>query len=376
MSGMPRLAAASSSPRLAHPRARLYESVRTAHLERARQLEPASILYRVKRYDFQDDLARGLDLHRLSPLRAALLLRRSRVEALEVNEPLMLSSLPATALAVAAVRAFRGGARPLVVAYAIENADPFAAPTRAWKGRVRRRLERALARYVWRRVDRVAFGTSAARDLYRTVLPPLRGRERVIPALPAARAGLAGPKMPGTVVFLGDFSPRKGLPLLLEAWPRVAAARPAARLTLIGKGRLLAEAEAFAATHSSVTLLVDPPRDRIRTVLDAGTVLTLPSQPTPTWREQVGLPIVEGLESGCAIVTTTETGLASWLSGHGHAVVPGSADAGRLADALIAQIDAGDRSEAIWASLPARDGRLAADAWMFGAASAEGDANG
>lgn len=374
---MPRHSAATASPRLAHPRARLYESVRTAHLERALQLEPASILYRVERYDFQEDLARGLDVHRLSPVRAALLLRRSPLDALEVNEPLMLSGLPGAALAVFAVRAFRRRrSRPRIVTYAIGNVDPFAGPARSWKNRIRRRIERMLSRYVWRRIDRVAFGTSAARDVYHQVLPRAAAAERVIPALPAARQVREGVKIPGTVVFLGDFSPRKGFPLLLEAWPLVRAQRPEARLTLIGKGRLLAEAEAFAETHPDVSLVVDPPREQIRALLAESSVLTLPSQPTPTWREQVGLPIVEALEAGCSVVTTTETGLADWLREHDHGVVAGTAGAQELAAAIIGQIDAGDRSAAVSASLPPRDGRLAADAWMFGAGSpAEGTAN-
>jgi len=115
-----------------------------------------------------------------------------------------------------------------------------------------------------------------------------------------------------------------------------------------------------------VRLVVDPPRPEIRDILAHSRVLVLPSQPSPTWREQVGLPIVEGLEQGCAIVATTETGLAPWLQEHGHAVVSRDADAAALARAIIGQVDAGDRAASIVASLPPLDGRLAADAWMFG----------
>ena len=61
----------------------------------------------------------------------------------------------------------------------------------------------------------------------------------------------------------------------------------------------------------------------------------LPSQPTSAWREQVGLPIVEGLSYGCTIVTTTETGLAGWLSEHRHRVLPADANEAQLAAAII-----------------------------------------
>lgn len=356
-------------------RARLYESVRTAHLERAHELAPAAIVYRVKRYDFDEELAKGLELVQASPLQAALLLRRSKLDVLEINEPLMASSLPASALAVFAVR-FLARHRPQIVTYAIGNADPFTAPAPSIKRRVRWAIERVLARYVWSQTDAIAYGTEGARDVYRAELAPRRGmRETLIPALPVS-AGPAASDRAQHVVFLGAFVPRKGVPLLLEAWPLVVAERPDATLTLVGKGTLIDDVRRFAGETPSVGLIEDPPRDRIRETLAASLVLVLPSQPSPTWREQVGLPIVEGLEQGTAIVTTTETGLAPWLEEHGHGVVAGDADAAALARAIIGQIDAGDRSAEILASLPPQDGRLAADAWLFGDAPDEGDARG
>ena len=93
--------------------------------------------------------------------------------------------------------------------------------------------------------------------------------------------------------------------------------------------------------------------------------LALPSQPTPIWREQVGLPIVEGLAHGCTIVTTTESGLAAWLAAHGHSVIAPGSGAKPLADALVAALQSERGPEAVTADLPAIDGRLAADAWMF-----------
>lgn len=339
--------------------------MRTAHLERAHQLTPAAIVYRVRRYDFDESLAEGLELVQADPLRAALLFRRSRLDALEINEPLMTSSLPASALAIFAVR-FGRRRRPRIVTYVIGNADPFTAPSPSIKRRVRWILERMLARYVWRRTDAVAYGTPGARDVYRAQLSPRKEQDEIlIPALPA-RSEPPRNDRAQHVVFLGAFVARKGLPLLLQAWPAVVAERPGATLTLVGKGALIESALSFAASADSVEVVQDPPRATIRDILARSLVLVLPSQPSPTWREQVGLPIVEGLEQGCAIVTTTETGLAPWLENHGHGVIDAAADASELARAIIGQIDAGDRSASILATLPAQDGRLAADAWMFG----------
>ena len=361
------------APRL--PAVRLYESLRTAHLERAHELAPASIVYRVTRYDFDASLAEGLDLVPAGPLGAAWSIARSRVETLEVNEPLMTSSLPTTALVLAAlaVRRRLTGRRTVVVSYLIGNADPFAAVTAPrLRTRLRRRGERVLSRAVWRRLDRVVFGTDAARETYTRLLgAPRASADRAdVAALPTrhpdARGGGARPPH---VVFVGSFVERKGLRVLAAAWPLVVADRPNATLSLIGKGPLEQEARALSVAEPSVTVEVDPPRARIHAALDEARALVLWSQPSPTWREQVGLPIVEGLSHGCTVVTTTETGLADWLAAHGHVVAADPRSPRVLAAAIVEALDAGRTADDVLADLPDRDGRLAADDRLFGRVS-------
>ncbi|WP_311135921.1 glycosyltransferase family 4 protein, partial [Clavibacter lycopersici] len=349
---------------------RLYESLRTAHLERAHELAPASILYRVTRYDFDDRLAEGLDLVRAGRLRAGLVILRSNVRTLEVNEPLMLSSLPATAVALAALRLreLRGGARAEVVTYAIGNADPFAAPgSGRLRRRVRRAAERGLAHAVMRRVDRIVYGTDGARDTYLSVLGGARpgAVTELVPALPARHDARPVEPVAQSALFVGALSERKGIRVLLAAWPAVRAARPDATLRILGKGPLEAEVRDAAAADPSITVEIDPARDRIHDAMHAASVLALPSQPSPTWREQVGLPIVEALSHGCTIVTTTETGLADWLRERGHGVTahPGSVD--ELTAVLGAALDRPVDPADVLAALPARDGRLAADDVLF-----------
>jgi glycosyltransferase involved in cell wall biosynthesis len=347
------------------PHVRLYESIRTAHLERAHDLSPATILYRVKRYDFAEEAAFGLQLVQASPLRAARLLARSSVHVLEINEPLMLSSLPASAIALLAV-SFRRRNRPLVVSYAIGNDDPFLlrGPT-GWKTRLRRRLERFVARLVSRRIDRIAFGTSAARDVYRSVLGAPTSESALVPALPAPfPSAEPSRKRSGRVAFVGALSDRKGVAVLLEAWQIVVAQRHDASLMVVGKGPLEDLVRRAMATDTSISLEVDPPRDAIHVRLDEAVALVLPSQPSPSWREQVGLPIVEALAHGCRIVTTSETGLADWLREHGHRVSSDASSSQALAEAILASLDSGPTPTEVLASLPERDGRLAADDWL------------
>ena len=83
-----------TTPRLQFSRARSYQVLRTAHLERAHDFAPASILYADRRYDFDPTLAARLDLHRCGPVGLVRILLANPLVALEINEPLQLSGLP------------------------------------------------------------------------------------------------------------------------------------------------------------------------------------------------------------------------------------------------------------------------------------------
>jgi glycosyltransferase involved in cell wall biosynthesis len=360
--------------RLQLDRARLYDQVRTAHLERAHRLTPAAIVYGSRRYDFDDRLAEGLGVIQAGNIAAAALLARSGVTVLEVNEPLNIAALPRTVLVLAALR-LRGmftRRHPLVVTYAIENMDPFGlGEFTKRRTRIRRRIERRLARFVWRRIDRIAYGTAAARALYRAIFPVARRAETLISALPeSCTCESWTAREPHRVVFLGALNERKGFPLLLDAWPLIRERDPRAQLTILGKGPLEERAAAAARTDPSIELVIDAPRDEIHRQLGRSQVLTLPSQPRPDWREQVGLPIIEGLAHGCSIVTTTETGIAGWLTEHGHGVIDPRCMPAEFAASILHQLEGGASAQLILASLPREDGRLAADRWMFAPADA------
>jgi len=352
-------------------RARLYRTLRTAHLEQALELSPATIVYRDRRYDFDEGLASRLELVRTGTLGAALWLARSGVTELEINEPLMRYSVRGTALAVAAVglRSWWGGPRTTVVSYGIENLDPFARRAGSPRARASARLDRLLTRFVWSQTDRMVYGTPSAKALYQATLASRRGpgAEALVLPLPQECRCPAQPRDPSRVVFLGAFSHRKGFSMLREAWPTVLEQRPSASIVLLGKGPLEPLARSWAQEDRSVRLLLDPARTTIHEWLRRGQVLVLPSQPQPRWREQVGRPITEALSHGCSIVTTTETGLAPWLESRGHSVLAPGADAARLAAAVVHELDTPRTAREVLSSLPERDGRLAADDWLFDA---------
>jgi glycosyltransferase involved in cell wall biosynthesis len=357
-----------------YPRARLYGAVRSAHLERARVLPPASILHRRWRYDLDPSLTEGLDLIRGGSLAVAVTVLRSGLTGLEVVEPMMRPLLARTAMAIACARL--SGAlrrRPVsVVSYAIDNQDEYALETApSWRRRLRLRVDRALTRYVARQTDRIVFGTAAAADLYESVLgEELAGAtSTVIPALPAACTCPPVDADPDLVLFVGAFQGRKGLPELLAAWPEVVRRRPSARLTVVGKGPLEDLARDLAARVDGVDVVVDPPRTEIHRLQRRAAVAVLLSRRTATWREQVGLPLVEGLAHGCAVVTTQETGLADWLAAHGHDVLSDPDDPDQVAGVIVRALDRRRAGASVLADLPDEDGRLAADRWLFGTGS-------
>jgi len=352
--------------------ARAYWSLRSAHLERAQELPDAAIIYGKANYDFDESLAVDLELlHAPSASSVAQVVRASReLEILEVNEPLGLDSLPWTlaALTAARVSARLQDRRVRVVSYAIENRDPFEEATASTtKARVRKVLERMSSRHLVKHIDRIAFGTDGSAATYRRRFAnDLPDETTVIPALPTTCSCLTSPQQSGQqLIFVGALTTRKGFDVLLRCWPAIATELPNATLVIIGKGVLEPEAATLAAADPRVRLLIDPPREAIHEQLRFSNTLILMSQRTNRWREQVGLPIVEALAHGVQVVTTTETGLADWLSEHGHqTLAPDSTDTEVIA-AVVRSLQAAPASDEVLASLPLIDGRLAADEWLF-----------
>jgi glycosyltransferase involved in cell wall biosynthesis len=353
---------------------RVYLNLRSAHLERFGRMQPAEILFRGTRYDYDASLApAGLVLRRASRRAAIADLARTPYRVVEVIEPHMTNGWSYLLAQIFAIR-LRGllSRRPeRIVTYCIGNADPALEISRRWRLPlpVARVVTRLMLKALVASMDRLAFGTTGSRQMYEEYVGAagLESRSRLFDALPApceCLAGAAGSRS-ATLVFVGAFAEHKGIRQVLAAWDDVARQRDDVRLHLIGKGRLADEVTQWAATRAEVRVDIDPPRSVIHDALRSGTALILASQRQGHWREQIGLPILEGLAHGCEIITTTETGLADWLAAHGHVVLESDAGSDLLTVAILKTFAHARPSARLLADLPATDGRIEADRWLM-----------
>ncbi|MGW4928026.1 glycosyltransferase family 4 protein [Agromyces sp. NPDC004153] len=291
---------------------------------------------------------------------------------MEVNEPLMMPAWPLLVLLTCAARLRRllGAPRIEIVSYAIENGtipEWFAARTRLPE-RLGTNVAMTVARLIAGQFTRLAFGTHAAAENYRRILGQRRFDailSREFSPLEPKCGECVLEKIGGTVVFLGSFESRKGFDLLVDAWPDIADASPGARLILVGKGPLLALAKELQC-RPDVSMVQDPSRNEVHDQLRRADVLVLLSQPSRYWKEQIGLPILEGLSHGCTVVSTSETGIASWLQRSGHHVVTIGTPRRDVAGAISAAVARPIAADRVVKELPeGRGGRERAAAWLY-----------
>jgi phosphatidyl-myo-inositol alpha-mannosyltransferase len=234
-------------------------------------------------------------------------LTQERFDLLHVHEP-MTPAIAVAALALATV--------PVVATFHA------AGPSR-WRG-----FAASMWGFLLDRIDvRIAVSEAAA-ETARAYAP---GEYRVIPngvRLPPA------PALDGRhdqVVFVGRHEPRKGLTVLLRAWPRVHA-RTGARLRVIGADplavRYLMARERLPS--EGVDLLGVLPGDELDGELARSKLLVAPS----LGRESFGMVLTRAFAAGTPVVASDIDGYRPVAGEHtGALVTPGDVDA--LAGATI-----------------------------------------
>lgn len=342
---------------------RVFPELRSAHVTDIDRAAPRRLLYFAAKYD----LGSMVLPHHISRVSFAQALRAVRAHpgpVLELWEPLWLRMLPQWLALSAAWKLGRRGR--LISVFAIENneADVLFGRAYASGSRMTRRCIRSIfRRCASNRIDRLAFGTPAARAVYEPLIDPRRTAttdhlDLLCPSTqePEPRAASAA--------FVGALEPRKGIGEVLRAWPEVERRIPQATITIIGDGPDREVVEEWVRERpESRSCTGAIPRGKVREALSRTSVLVAPSVAEGRWREQVGRPIQEALAAGCTVVTTSDTGLATYLERTGHAVLAGSSNQELVAAVtrmLRQPLDPGS----VRSTLPSVDGRMAADAWL------------
>jgi glycosyltransferase involved in cell wall biosynthesis len=197
------------------------------------------------------------------------------------------------------------------------------------------RLWRPVYRAVLRRATGIAVLNDAALAAVSRLAPntpaTLLPNPGPVPAhwTPAMSAGFAEP----IVLFAGEVSRRKGVDVLLRAWPAVTRAVPGARLLVAGP-----DGGVDVSGAPGVRALGPVPRTEIHTLLGSARLAVLPSR-----AEGMPMYVLEAMAAGRPVVGTAVGAMPGMLAGAGVVVTPG--DATTLADALIGYLRDPARAE-------------------------------
>ncbi|WP_461172272.1 glycosyltransferase [Arthrobacter sp. Z1-9] len=336
-------------------------------VEEAYEMVPATTLYFTEKYDLGATYLNDT-FHKVSLLQAVKFLIRSEALVLEVPEPLWVRFLPKN-LVLLAVWKLMGQLqrRPrMAVTYAIENNDltNLLAPKLTLPEPILRLGGLLMGVILRATIDRIAYGSAGSMAVYHS-LPGVRGiPHRLIEELPAAVADASTPTRQ-RAIFIGELDDRKGILDVMEAWPGVESAMPEAVLTVIGAGphsEIVSTwcRERAASRHFAGFLS----HEEVKQSLQHADVLVAPSRRSGRWREQIGLPIAEAVSHGLTVVTTDETGLATWLAATGHTVIEEGRVGHDLRSSLIHALNNQLPRTSVINALPPVPGRIEADKWL------------
>jgi glycosyltransferase involved in cell wall biosynthesis len=153
----------------------------------------------------------------------------------------------------------------------------------------------------------------------------------------AARARLGVPADGPLVAAVGGLTERKNPLTLLQAFARVRARRPEARLALVGDGPLAGAVDAGARRLGLADAVLRPgavPHAQVADWVTAADTLALVSRVEP-----LGIAALEALAAGRPVVATAVGGAREVVPDPGAGRVVDPADPGAIAAALLAVLD-------------------------------------
>jgi phosphatidylinositol alpha-mannosyltransferase len=218
-------------------------------------------------------------------------------------------------------------------------------------GRVARTLYRA-GSVVIRRVVRRLGAMTAVSDVAAGAIAPF-ARPRIVPNgidLEAYRPeGVE--RMAGAVLFVGRDDPRKGLDVLLDAWPSVLEAVPDAALRVVGTER---------SDGAGVRFLGRVSEEDKTAELAGASILVAPN----LGGESFGIVVLEGLAAGCAVVASDLAAFRA-VAGEAARFVP-VGDSSALAGAVTDLLRSRDRRDGLGRAGQERSVRFGRDEVLAG----------
>ncbi len=146
---------------------------------------------------------------------------------------------------------------------------------------------------IGRRMVKNLVGASAVSEVAASAVRPILPNLEIIPnGLDTAQYRSEKTRDPHRLAFIGRDEPRKGLDVLLAAWPAIRAVVPAATLDVIGAVR--------SEQIEGIRFLgrVDGPEKR--RILTTASIFVAPN----LGGESFGITLLEGMAAGCAVVAS------------------------------------------------------------------------
>ena len=150
------------------------------------------------------------------------------------------------------------------------------------------------------------------------------------------------------VVYIGNLKREKGVFDLLEAWPQVSAARPAARLVIVGSGPDGDAVNAACESLDGAMAVGAVAHSEVATWMAACDVLCLPS-----WFEGMPNVVVEAHASGRPVVATRVGGSPDLITDEALGRLVPPRDPAALATGLIETLEARPAAESVCAAASA-----------------------
>ena len=175
---------------------------------------------------------------------------------------------------------------------------------------------------------------TAVSAVARQALPAGWGEVDIIPnAIDVSAYRLETTRRPKRVVFLGRDEPRKGLDVVIGAWPAVMAAHPDAELMVIGSAR--------ADGPGGVQFAGRVREAEKRSLLTSAAVFVAPN----LGGESFGIVVAEAMAAGCAVIASDLPAFRA-VAEHGATyVTPG--DVAEWSEAMITMLSSPDWSESL-----------------------------